>query len=159
VIVVCAAYVVFGYRGFAGTASAYSPEASEVLWIVVGNLVYYGLGFALGIILKDNRAFCKYVCPISVIMKATSRFSLLKIEGDSASCQECRACTRVCPMSIDIPAYVKSDRRILSTECTLCQTCTTVCPKQTLHISLGFDAGRRECLVDEKALASTGIVR
>ncbi len=33
--------------------------------------------------LKDNRAFCKYVCPITVFLKATSRFSLLKIGGDS----------------------------------------------------------------------------
>ena len=45
----------------------------------VGNVLYYLVSISMAFILKDNRAFCKYVCPITVFLKATSRFSLLKI--------------------------------------------------------------------------------
>jgi len=33
--------------------------------------------------LRANRAFCKYVCPITTILKYVTRFSLLKIRGES----------------------------------------------------------------------------
>jgi ferredoxin-type protein NapH len=29
----------------------------ELYWFLIGNLVYYGLGFLLAVVLKDNRAF------------------------------------------------------------------------------------------------------
>jgi ferredoxin-type protein NapH len=47
------------------------------IWIIVGNLLYYAVGIGLAYALKDNRAFCKYVCPVTVPLKITSRFSLL----------------------------------------------------------------------------------
>ena len=51
----------------------------ELYWFLIGNLIYYGLGFLLAVVLKDNRAVCKYVCPIPVFQKIGSRFSLMKI--------------------------------------------------------------------------------
>ena len=35
---------------------------------IVGNIAYYGIGIALAFLFKDNRAFCKYVCPITVFL-------------------------------------------------------------------------------------------
>lgn len=115
-------------------------------WLLVGNALYYGVGITLAFALKDNRAFCKYVCPITVFLKATSRFSLLKIGGDNDRCDECGACVRACPMDIRIPEYIKNRERVLSTECTLCQTCVSVCPRDTLKLSFGFDRGGKELL-------------
>ncbi|HBQ87661.1 MAG TPA: 4Fe-4S ferredoxin, partial [Syntrophomonas sp.] len=50
--------------------------------------------------LKDNRAFCKYICPIPVFQKATSRFALLKIKIDPDKCVDCGKCEKVCPMDV-----------------------------------------------------------
>lgn len=110
-------------------------------WLVAGNLLYYVVAVGLAFSLGDNRAFCKYVCPIPVFMKTTSRFALLKIEGDRNKCTECGACEKICPMDIRVMDYVREGRRVLSTECMLCQTCITVCVPDALKVSFGFDLG------------------
>jgi polyferredoxin len=119
---------------------------AAVLWFIGGNLLYYGLGIGLAVALKDNRAFCKYACPVSAPLKLTSRFSLLKVKGDAAKCNDCQACAKMCPMDIRIPEYILDDRRVLSTECSLCQTCISVCARDALKLSFGLDMGGNELL-------------
>ncbi len=141
-------FFVFGFRdGAAGTVA--------VLWFLIGNALYYAIGIALAYALKDNRAFCKYVCPVSVPLKVTSRFSMLKIKGDAAKCNDCGACVKLCPMDIRIPEYIKNGQRILSTECSLCQTCTTVCAHDALKLSFGFDTS----LLSVQALGGKELLR
>jgi polyferredoxin len=115
-------------------------------WFLAGNALYYALGIGLAVALKDNRAFCKYVCPVSVPLKLGARFALLKVKGDGGKCNNCRACARMCPMDIRIPDYTQKGERVLSTECNLCQTCITVCPREALSLSFGLDVGGRELL-------------
>ncbi|MFB5625007.1 MAG: 4Fe-4S binding protein [Nitrosopumilus sp.] len=38
-------------------------------------MIYFTSAIILAYTLKDNRAFCKYLCPITAILKITSRFS------------------------------------------------------------------------------------
>ena len=121
-------------------------SVEELYWLLAGNGVYYTVGIGLAFTLKDNRAFCKYVCPIVLPLKTASRFSLIKIGGNPALCDECGACARVCPMDIRIPDYIKSRGRVLSTECIFCQTCINSCPRGTLRITFGVDAGFKELL-------------
>ena len=64
-------------------------RSSELIWLIIGNLIYYFLGIALALIFKDNRAFCKYLCPIPVLQKIGSRFSLLKLQIDKNKCVKC----------------------------------------------------------------------
>lgn len=130
---------VFGFRDGASGSIA-------VTWFVVGNLLYYAVGIVLAYTLKDNRAFCKYVCPVSVPLKITSRFSVIKIGQSNGQCNNCDACEKTCPMDIRISDYILGDQRVLSTECTLCQTCITVCPQDALKLSFGFDLGGKELL-------------
>lgn len=117
---------------------------SELVLLVVGNTLYYTSAIILSFALKDNRAFCKYICPITVILKLTSRLSLLKIEGDQNKCTECGTCNKVCPMNINIMEYVKQGERVLSTECIFCLTCTTACPEEILDSTLKSDIGGKE---------------
>ena len=117
-----------------------------VWWFVIGNLLYYAIGITLAYTLKDNRAFCKYVCPVSVPLKLTSRFSLIKIGRGAGQCNDCDACEKRCPMDVRISDYVLNNQRVLSTECSLCQTCITVCPQEALKLSFGFDLGGTELL-------------
>jgi len=111
---------------------------------VYGNLVYYVSGIALAFILKDNRAFCKYVCPIPTVQKLGSRFSLLKIEIDNKTCVDCKLCEKNCPMNIKLLTYKNRGQRILSTECILCGTCIHVCPKNSIQVTTKLDCGFKE---------------
>ena len=133
----------FGYRHGAVGQTA-------IFWFVVGNLAYYSIGIILAYALKDNRAFCKYVCPVSVPLKLTTRFSLLKVKGEAAQCNECQACVKMCPMDIRIPDYIMNGERVLSTECSLCQTCISVCAKDALKLSFGLDLGGKDLLREQR---------
>jgi len=121
-------------------------SVSELYWLLIGNVFYFGVGITLAYVLKDNRAFCKYVCPIPVLQKLPSRFSVIKIAGDAELCNDCYACVKMCPMDIRIPEYIKSGKRVLSTECTYCLVCVNVCAKKALYTSFRFDVGGLEIL-------------
>ncbi|MGF1506576.1 MAG: 4Fe-4S binding protein [Anaerolineae bacterium] len=116
-----------------------------VTWFLGGMAIYYITGISMALVLQDNRAFCKYLCPIAVPLKLSSRFSLLKIRGTTAeNCDTCEACVEMCPMNIRVKDYVLAEERVLSTECTLCQTCISICPHDVLVLSLGADVGGKE---------------
>jgi ferredoxin-type protein NapH len=117
---------------------------AELYWLLVGNVAYYAIGILLAYTLQDNRAFCKYVCPIPVLQKLTSRFALLKIAGKAEKCNACGACDKMCPMDIRVSEYVLGGQRVLATECILCFECVNVCAKGALDASFGFDSGKRE---------------
>jgi len=127
---------------------------TAVIWFITGNVLYYVIGIGLAYFLKDNRAFCKYVCPVSVLLKITSRFSLLKIGSTGLECNDCGACAKMCPMDVRIPEYILNGKRVLSTECSLCQTCITVCARDALKLSFGFDIGGKD-LLRERSLPLT----
>lgn len=125
-------------------------RADELIWLLAGNALYYGVGISMAFIMKDNRAFCKYVCPVVVPLKIGSRFSLLKIGGRKDECTGCGACAKKCPMDIKIDKYTQNGRRVLSTECTFCQTCINACPERTLKVTLGLDAGFKDLLREKR---------
>ena len=97
---------------------------------IVGNAVYYGIGIALAFLFKDNRAFCKYICPITVFLKPMSYFSLIRIKCDTDKCISCGKCWKVCPMNVDVTD--NSRKRKNGTECILCMECVKNCPKDAL---------------------------
>ena len=97
---------------------------------LVGNILYYTVVIALAFGLKDNRAFCKYICPITVFLKPSSYFSLLRIKCNKDKCISCGKCRRVCPMDVDVTD--NSRKRRNGTECILCMECVKNCPKDAL---------------------------
>ena len=97
---------------------------------LIGNLVYYLVGIALAFLFKDNRAFCKYICPVTVFLKPMSYFSLVRIRCDENKCISCGKCKRVCPMDVEMTD--NSRKRKNGTDCILCMECVKVCPKGAL---------------------------
>lgn len=136
---VLALWLGLGYR-------VQEQSAVELYWLIGGNLLYYVVGISLALILRDNRAFCKYVCPIPAIQKISARFALLKIKGDLDRCTNCGACSRACPMDILVANYVQLDQRVLSTECIMCMECINACPHDVLDSTFAFDGANRELL-------------
>jgi len=97
---------------------------------IAGNLIYYAVGIVLAFRCKDNRAFCKYICPITVFLKPMSYFSLLRIKCDVSKCVSCGKCKKACPMDVDVTD--NSRKRKNGTECILCFECVKSCPKKAL---------------------------
>ena len=97
---------------------------------LIGNVLYYAVGIILAYAFKDNRAFCKYICPITVFLKPMSYFALLRVKCDKEKCISCGKCKRVCPMEVDITD--NSRKRKNGTECILCMECVKACPKKAL---------------------------
>ena len=97
---------------------------------LIGNILYYAVGIILAYAFKDNRAFCKYICPITVFLKPMSYFALLRVKCDKEKCISCGKCKRVCPMEVDITD--NSRKRKNGTECILCMECVKACPKKAL---------------------------
>lgn len=100
------------------------------LAFLVGNAAYYLAGIGLAFALQDNRAFCKYLCPITVFLKPMSYYSLLRITCDKSKCVSCGKCKKVCPMEVDATDNARSRKN--GTECILCMECVKSCPKNAL---------------------------
>ena len=99
------------------------PHIDRVMFwsFIIGNGLYYAVGIALAFAFKDNRAFCKYICPITAFLKPASYFSLLRVTAEPAKCVSCGKCKRACPMNVDM--LDRSRNRKNGTECILCMSC------------------------------------
>ena len=97
---------------------------------LLGNVLYYGVGLCLAFYFRDNRAFCKYICPVTVFLKPMSYFALFRITCDHEKCISCGRCRKVCPMNVDMTD--NSRNRKNGTECILCMECVKACPRKAL---------------------------
>jgi len=135
------ALFVFALTRQAGTHSA-ALHATSVGPLIIGFAIYYAASVSLAFALKDQRAFCKYLCPNSAILRVTSRFSLLKMSANRELCNACGACSQVCPMDIDVAQFAALGRRLASGDCILCQHCAHACPTGALGLTLRLDMAR-----------------
>ena len=97
---------------------------------LIGNALYYAVGIILAFASKDNRAFCKYICPVTVFLKPMSYYALLRMNCDKEKCISCGKCKWVCPMNVNFTD--NSRKRKNGTECILCMECVKNCPKGAL---------------------------
>ncbi|RKY83744.1 hypothetical protein DRQ09_09595, partial [candidate division KSB1 bacterium] len=65
------------------------------------------------------RFWCRYFCPLGVIVGLIGKLSLYKIECENEKCIECRKCEMLCPMDIKIAKM----GRITTVECNSCLDC------------------------------------
>lgn len=86
---------------------------------IIGNVSYYAVGVILAFSFKDNRAFCKYICPVTVFLKPMSYFSLFRIECDKSKCVSCGRCKKVCPMEVDVTDNSGGEKTVQNVSCVL----------------------------------------
>lgn len=110
------------------------PQTEQIITrsFLVGNLFYYMAGITMAMQMQDNRAFCKYLCPITIFLKPASYFSLMRVKIDKHKCISCNKCHQVCPMDVDMTSNERSRKN--ATECILCLRCVDACPKDALHL-------------------------
>lgn len=116
----------------ASVLDAAGLERAMYIAFIAGNIVYYGVGIFLAYKFRDNRAFCKYFCPITVFLKPMSYFSLLRVKKSEEKCVSCHKCVAACPMDVDMLDNRRSRRN--ATECIVCGECVRACPKGALKM-------------------------
>ena len=89
--------------------------------------------------------FCYWGCWINPIISASSKLGqLLRIPSlyikliNPDDCSECKVCTKVCPMSIDVQELVYNKIK-LPNSCIQCGLCIDKCPKDVLSFSFGIE--------------------
>jgi polyferredoxin len=128
-----------GFAASFGSAIFFHTEGLRA--IAWGYAVYYAASIGLALALRDQRAFCKYVCPSGLILRQTSRISALKMSSGAEQCDGCGACSRICPMDIDVASFAVAGGSVTSGDCILCQRCAHVCPRGALGLT--FAGARR----------------
>lgn len=107
-----------------------------------GYIPYYSvviLIFSLCIIF-GRRTLCHYGCWIAPFMvsgrKLGNALGLpgLRMKSDQDRCTSCKACTRACPMGIDVSELVKSGSMEHS-ECIQCVECANACRADAIKIT------------------------
>jgi ferredoxin-type protein NapH len=104
----------------------------QLVWFLIGNGIYYATAIPLAFIFRKKRAFCKILCPVSLIMKIQTRYALIRKKPTEKICIECEICNRNCPMDVDVMSYIIKKKSVSSSECIICGICTDVCPVQAI---------------------------
>jgi ferredoxin-type protein NapH len=83
-----------------------------------------------------KRFWCRYLCPVGALFAPFNKISLMKIKIDRKLCTACNACTKVCPMGIDVlkDHVEKNKQRIDSLDCIICRECSKACPTGCLKL-------------------------
>jgi polyferredoxin len=92
----------------------FQEPTANALWVL-------GALTALSLVVKHS--WCRYLCPYGALLGVASLLSPLSVRRDPAACNDCRACTRACPVEIPVHARL----RVLSSECTGCMSCVAAC--------------------------------
>lgn len=95
---------------------------------------YVILGVVILLSLFVERPFCKYACPYGAFQGIFNLFRVFKIRRKEATCISCNACSKACPMNIEVSkAGIVHDPQCIS-----CMKCTSeaACPvKETVDFS------------------------
>lgn len=105
-----------GYDPYYIAFSAHGHDVQNWSYAVLGGLLLLGLALPL--------AWCKYLCPLGVVLWPLSRGGALRLARSGHHCTGCGACDRACPQDLRISAVDE----VRSGECTLCLDCTAACP-------------------------------
>ena len=113
---------------------------SAVIFLVIAGLIA-GIALAAG-----KRGACHTICwmaPFMIIgrkIRNTANWPALQLESNKNLCINCKACTRVCSMSLDVNAMVQK-QTMENAECILCGRCVDVCPKGAIKYTFSKETG------------------
>lgn len=117
---------------------AYDPYAALFsFWtseVSITGLVILLVVLALSLFVE--RPFCKYACPYGAVLGVSNLFRVFAIKRNPATCIDCKACDKSCPMNIN----VSGAGTVRDHQCISCLQCTTEvsCPKpETVELAAG----------------------
>lgn len=100
---------------------------SQLGWLFTWKTSLLALLLVLSVFFR--RPFCRWLCPLGAFYAPFNRISLYKLEIDKDACIECGACSKKCPVSLDVP------RQLDNAECLRCLECQKICPVNVISIT------------------------
>jgi polyferredoxin len=111
-------------EGFMGSPFNLAADAKMLLFFArPTGTVLAVLGGLVALSLVVKHAWCRWLCPYGALLGIASLASPQHVRRDPETCNDCRACTRACPVEIPVHARL----RVLSAECTGCMSCVAAC--------------------------------
>lgn len=96
----------------------YIPGVSILILLIIGMCV-------------QERFFCRFFCPMGAVFSLLPVLPVFSLHRDRENCiKGCRACTKGCPASIELP---EDGSWKVSGDCFQCQKCVDTCPKKNIH--------------------------
>jgi polyferredoxin len=120
----------------AGASVHRVPHATSVILLAL-----LGLALVAGVVFREERAFCKTLCPARALLSVYGRLTPAQLDVRSADvCQQCK--TRDCVRAEhrarfdrrSCPSLIRPFARRAGDDCVLCLQCAKVCP----HANIGF---------------------
>jgi ferredoxin-type protein NapH len=93
-------------------------KASVLVGVVVASVAFY-------------RPFCRTLCPLGAFYGLLNRVSILRLTVIESRCDHCGACSRACPVGLDVVTETNS------VECIRCLRCTRACPASAVSFGAG----------------------
>ena len=121
------------FRGFDPCYALISRHGEEITtWAyLTGGAILLGSVFV-------SLPFCRWLCPLAAVFHPFSRVGLFRVRRAAATCTDCGACSRACPMEIPV-----ARRDVVSdAHCTACLECVAACPVQAPATLLWGPPGR-----------------
>lgn len=122
-------------KGFTFVFDKYSVFYDEN-WIVQIGLI---LIIALSISLVEKRVFCKYLCPVGMVLRLTSAIPFpvkFKVRSNGVKCSKCGRCNRECLMGLSPMDEINQYGMIKNPNCINCLACVSNCPKAAIDFRL-----------------------
>lgn len=104
----------------------------------LGGFLVLGLTVILSLFVE--RPFCKYACPYGAFQSIFNLFRIFGIRRQAATCIDCKACDRACPMDI----RVSTSGIVRDHQCVSCLRCASedACPvDRTVELGAGGVSG------------------
>ena len=121
--------IVAGMPAEAVDAFAHSPynvaaDAKMLLFFAdLSTTAAIVLAVLAGLSIVVKHFWCRYLCPYGALLGLASLLSPQRVVRDPATCNDCRACTRACP--VEIPVHARAS--VWTSECTGCLSCVSAC--------------------------------
>ena len=106
--------------------SPYNVAADAKMLLFFRDLSTLGAAVLGGLVVLSvvvKHFWCRYLCPYGALLGRASLLSPQRVVRDAATCNDCRACTRACP--VEIPVHARGS--VWTTECTGCLSCVSAC--------------------------------
>ena len=93
--------------------------------------IFLGIGFSA-------RTWCG-ICPMGTLAHYTAKQTSVKRSSGAIhflkeKCIDCKACTKSCPMNIDVYSF-KKEGRVIHGDCLQCLSCVEKCPQKSLYLA------------------------
>jgi polyferredoxin len=122
----------------------------NITWtFIVLTLLFYG---PIIMMFFGNRAWCKYMCPIGILLKVFSFISPGRMRLISSKCTGCGICNRSCDMQIDVSKELLEFGKVKSLDCIYCFKCSDACPQGAIAFTMKSTTVKMDEKADEKAI-------